>query len=312
MNLVSNYWTFAVLLVFVVLFIWQDVYFINNNQAPPYGDSQFHLTTARREFRMLFEGGRESKLFYSAHPPLVYLTTDLFFLITKPSIKAALLSLIIYSIVFVLSVYFTAAYLGGKEGGLAAALIVLSCHYFLQQSHTYLLDMPQAAFTALAVFLLFKSKMFSDFLYTMLFGITLSLIMFIKWTGLFYLAPALIIIFVYLSYKNLKNILIAAVPFFIIIAVIITYYISGKLPPGENRLVEGKALVLYFPLFLVLLGMAFFLKKKLNLIFSPDTVDKGRQVLNGVTAILLCAVINTPWYVYSQCPHSCQDSRAKD
>ena len=298
----ARYWTFAILLFFVVLFIWQDVYFITNNHAPPYGDSQFHLTTARREFRMLFEGGRESRLFYSAHPPLVYLSTDLLFLVMSPSIKTAFLSLLIYSIIFILSVYALGSYFGGREGGLAAALIALSCHYFLQLSHVYLLDMPQAAFTALAIYLLFKSEMFSDFLHSMLFGVTLSLIMFIKWTGLFYLAPALIIIFIYLSYRNLKTILMAAIPLIVIIGVIITYYISGKLPPDEGRLVEGKTLIIYFPLFLILLGGALFLRKKLSTILPPNIAERSRQVLNGVAAILLCALINTPWYVYSQYP----------
>lgn len=298
----SRYWTVIVLFFFIALFIWQDVYFVLNNQAPPYGDSQFHLTTARREFRMLFEGGKESRLFYSAHPPLVYLTTDLLFLITKPSIKAALLSLLIYSLIFVLSVYAIGTELGGKEGGIASALIVLSCHYFLQLSHVYLLDMPQAAFTALAVYLLFKSEMFSDFTYSILFGVALSLIMFVKWTGIFYLAPALVIIFVYLSYRNLKTALMVIIPFIVIIAVIIAYYITGQIPPGEGRIVEGRALLIYFPLFLVMLGGAFFLRKKLKDFLPADLTENGMQVLNGITAILLCAVINTPWYVYSQCP----------
>ena len=301
-SFISKYWTIIVLLIFVALFLWQDIYFVYNNRAPSYGDAQFHLVSARREFRVMFEGDKVNRSFYSAHPPLVYLNSVLFFLFLGKSIQASLVSLLLFSLVFIFSAYGIGSHLGGKEAGLACALVVISCHYFLELSHRYLLDMPQASLTALAIYFLLKSKFFSDFKYSIFFGIALSLIMFTKWTGLFYLAPALIIIFAWLSYRSWKTILIVTVPFLVIVAVIIVFYKTGMQPPGPDKFIEGKALIFYLPVFLIMLGAALYLRKKPDNFLPPDILEKGKAALNGVTAILLCAVINTPWYVYSQLP----------
>jgi len=303
---VGKYWTYVILFIFAILFIYQNYYFISQNSAPPYGDAQFHLMSARREYRFIFEGGRESPLFNSAHPPLVYLNTVIFFALFRPSIKTALWSLLPFAAIFVGSVYGIGSHFGGREGGLAAALIAMSCHYFMQMTHRYLLDMPQAALTVLAIYFLLKSKYFSNFLYSCLFGVAMALAMLTKWTGLFYLAPAIIVILGYLSYKSWKTALIALIPIVSLVIAVYTYYRSGIFSHIHEKPIEKlltlKLIIFYLLPFIILLGVAFFLRKKLDRLLNMEIIERGKALLNGVTAILIAAVIDIPFYIYAQRP----------
>lgn len=175
----------AFLLLFTLFFVIQNITFICKDTRPQFTDYQYLSSVKFNDFlKGEIEEGQIRKNHY---PPLQYLITQPFFVFLGISENSARLSLAIFWIIFLLSMFGIGNELAGPWSGATVMLLAASSPHVLNYSRIYFLDFPQTAITALAFYFLLKSDDFRYLRSSLLFGLVFALAMNIKWSSIFFL-----------------------------------------------------------------------------------------------------------------------------
>lgn len=195
--------------IFIIFYLWNNFLFLQMDTGPKATDD--HFIRATDYYRKYFRGIGDDRLYfhneYSQYPLLVFVTTVPVFLFMGPSSYAARLSIFLYTIIFLLSMFAIGKELGGYSGGFSVMVLASSSPDILQGSRTYFLDFPQTALTALAFYLLLKSDSFRDRKYSILMGIALMLSFMAKWSTAFFMTVPILWFLIPTVFKSKRSFL---------------------------------------------------------------------------------------------------------
>lgn len=189
------------------------------------------------------------------YPPLAPLVAAAVFLFTSPSVRMAIVSNQIFVLLLVVSVFLTARKLFGRAASWAATLFVLLSPMALEHATVFMLDLPLAAFTALAFLALLHTDGFARRRASILFGVACGLGILVKWTfGFFLVAPILALVLRPGTLRHWRHLLLAAAAatvvfgpyYFPILGVLIEkilFFKSGPIAqaPGSKLSLESAA-----------------------------------------------------------------------
>ncbi len=282
----------------ILLFTVQNFCFIFVNTEPPYADSPHHIALSHYYYRILFAKNLPiySSELFSKYPFLTYTVTALFYKLFGISTKVALASLYVFSLIFIISLFLAGYYLGEEWGAVVATSIGVSCNPFIQLSHLYLLDMPQAAIIALSIYTLLKTERFKNTKYSYLFGFTLGLSLVTKWNSIFYIGAALVVYGIYILLKkpkiwwiSLLYLLASAIPLLFIYQWGLTYYMQN------NINIPSKRFTLVFYTAITILFASIFILQRIKKIQRDEDI----ACLNFTKSLILALLVSGGWYVYN-------------
>ena len=286
------------LLLFIVFFVAQNYAFINKDTAPKFTDYQM---TKALHYYDLFMNDEYNYLSSISYPPLVYVITRSYFLRMGVNQLAARLSLGIFWIVFLLSMFGIGKELGDEYSGFAVLLLAASSPHFINYSRNYYLDFPQAATTAAAFYFLLKSDFFKKRAYSMLFGIFTAITILTKWSAIFFLVIPILWFLIPFLFKNLKSIavfllFIASTTWWVINLSNFYRYLAGQNDPVQQWL--KKYLVIFIPPLMLCLIITIILdlvwRRKEGYWESPQY-----RVINFNYASILAVFPAGMWFVYA-------------
>jgi 4-amino-4-deoxy-L-arabinose transferase-like glycosyltransferase len=304
-SIIANYWHFIPLMFFLFLFLLGNKYYFENNLAPPYADTNHHLTLAKQYYRFLFDRDfniRDAQL-HQKYPPLIYATASLFMKLMGATIQNALWSYSLFVIIYFFALYGIGSFFGGRMGGVAAAVIGLSCHFTIYMSHMFVPELPQTALTALALYFLLATRRFTRRTASYLFAAALALAMLTKWSSAFYLAGPIIIIAVYLFYKNPKSMLFAIPPVLCLVPLGYYYYRHGVETYRQftGGIIEQPAWMIpvFAAVVVILIIYTFVMEKFVISRFGEDQKESARSTILFIRSLLIALLLCGLWYVYS-------------
>lgn len=124
---------------------------------------------------------------YGAYPPLVYLLTALAFELGGVGVPTARVVVVLFGLLLLPALAGIGRQLGGRTGGLAVLALAIASPVPLYASRMYLLDYPQTATTALALWALLASDGLRRRGPSIALGCLLALAMLTKWSAGYYL-----------------------------------------------------------------------------------------------------------------------------
>ncbi len=140
------------------------------------------------------------------YPPLVYFVSAFVNIVFGTAhIMVTRLTHMIYFAILISSVYCIGKTCFDKKGGIIAALLVSFFPGVLGASRLYTLDLPLTSFTALAIYCLIKTKYFSDFRRSIIFGVILGLGIMVKGQILLFLVGPIGYVLVKSLFKRDRN-----------------------------------------------------------------------------------------------------------
>ena len=205
----------VVILLFLLGFCSFNLYFINQDHKELHVDESFYFSKSVLFYHYFvsgFSGGIKNFIkffFYYApvyKPPFMMLFSVPFYFVFGLSSGVARLSNFFYVFVSVFGLFFLAEELHSKEAGFLSAVLLLFTPLFFAFSRNYSVDFPLTAFIILTMLFFYKSKFFSSFWYSFLFGLSFSFGLLTKQTFLIYVLPWLFLEF-FSYFKNSNFIL---------------------------------------------------------------------------------------------------------
>lgn len=294
----AGYLVPLLILIFVALFAAQNIAFIKSDTAPKFSDYQMIKAL---HYYDLFMNDEYNVLTSISYPPLVYVITRSYFLHWGISMETARLSLGIFWVIFLLSMYGIGKEYGDRYSGFAVMLLAAASPHALNYSRNYYLDFPQAATTALAFYLLLKSNSFRNRIFSILFGMAAALSMLTKWSAIFFIILPVIWFLIPYIFRSLKSVaaflvfLGAGAWWFIKLN---TFYrwLASQRDPVQDWFV--KYLIIFaIPLIvcaIVILIMDYFWRKNEGFRDSPEY-----RVINFVYSSIFAIAPAGMWFVYA-------------
>jgi len=200
---IDNRIIIALYLIFLVsLFLFQNYCYIKWDGASVFADLQ--ISRSYKYFHVISQRTHVGQI-NMPYPPLVYLVSTIYYLIYGFSSVTARLSLSIFSIIFILSMFGIGKEMGGRIGGICTSALAASSPPIINFAHRYYLDFPQTAMTALAFYLLLLTKGYKERKYCRLLAAALGLAILTKWSTLFFLFIPLIWFIIPHIFKSIKS-----------------------------------------------------------------------------------------------------------
>ncbi len=186
--------TIAITTVFVGISWW----WLSRDLSVPSGDPGSHLLVAATYRDMLAHGSFEALLRSSeTYPPLTYVVGGLAALIGGLSVAAPIVGQnLVYVPLLVLGCYQTGRLVRDERTGFLAATFGLGTPLIIEQFHVFMLDAPQTALVAVAVWLILASRRFSRVGIALAAGVAVGAGMATKETFPLYIAALLAIVLV--------------------------------------------------------------------------------------------------------------------
>lgn len=223
---------FILALIVILLFITQQFIFIINDTYP--GGTDGHFYRCIRYYDQILYG-RDNSIRMIQFPPLTYLITMISFKLFGISYESAKLLLILFSLIFLFSMYGIGKELGGDTAGFITMAASAGSPPILDLSGAYLLEYPQTALTALAFYLLIKSNGFRDRKYSIFLGIALALSFLAKWSTAFFLAlPVIWMSLSVIKEAPKKPLRFSVLFFYLLVLSSITLYYFSRVQPYEG------------------------------------------------------------------------------
>jgi 4-amino-4-deoxy-L-arabinose transferase-like glycosyltransferase len=175
------------------LFVALTGWWLTQDDAVPFGGGAQHLFAAIR-FKEAIAAGHPFTVFeqHGYYPPAVRLFGALALLLGGMHVATAVLA---QNLVFVpllaLACFAVGRMLGGPRAGLLAVVFALGAPLVAEQFHVFMLDAPEAALVAVAVWLLLASERFARVGIAALAGLALGLALLTKQFSPLYLAGLL-------------------------------------------------------------------------------------------------------------------------
>jgi len=177
--------------IFLILFIFifQMIVYINMDVAPSFTDAHYMRTLDYLDY---FSNPSQKNIPTHEYPPLTYFVSFIFLRVLGISLKSARLSLIVFAVIYILSMYGIGKEFGDEVSGIAVCALSVSSPHILLFSRMFFLDFPQTAMTALVFYLVLKSEYYRNTLFSILVGAMLGLSMITKWSTIFFIFLPLI------------------------------------------------------------------------------------------------------------------------
>jgi 4-amino-4-deoxy-L-arabinose transferase-like glycosyltransferase len=247
--------SYVLLIIFLIQAV-QLVLWIKKDDSPPAWDQSWHASISVNAYNQLF--GKTHLTTYQIeqiypifryannyYPHFYHISTIPFYALFGTGYDSALLTNLLFLLIFILSSYFIGKKIHSHEAGLVMAFITstIPAHSYIMRH--YLIDFSLSAMVALGFALLLYTDCFKNLKYSVLFGIITGFGVLTKWTyPLFLIIP---ISFALFSKNNLmhkknfrlRNILLSLVSFIFIAS---TWYHPSRIKtimPLLNRSVQG-------------------------------------------------------------------------
>ena len=147
----------------VAAFIAITCWWLGRDRGVPFGDAASHLNTVVAYHDLLRAGDVEALLHRSGfYPPATFVTGALATLVGGLSARAAVIGEnLVYAPLLALGCYGIGRLVGDRAAGFLAVLFALGSPLLIEQLHVFMLDAPQAALVAVAVWLILASERFA-------------------------------------------------------------------------------------------------------------------------------------------------------
>lgn len=271
-----------------VLFLVLNYIFINWDNSSV--NTDYHLFRSYRFYSGTIMDSYKN-LRENPFPPLVYMVSSFFWYIAGFSYKWGLLSLQLFSLIFILSMYGIGYELGGRTGAICTGFLAAASPHVMNYSRLYLLDFPQTAMTALSFWLLLKTEFFTNRKFSILFGIAFALSMMTKWSSLiFLLFPVLWFVIPHIR-KSRKALIIFTAD--LLLMIFLVWRSAGHL-----RLVWGKVNDIWLSSYLVNIFIPVVIFIAIMLAAdrkSEDPEDGMYPMLNFSYSIVFPVILTTLW-----------------
>lgn len=290
----KQHWDRAAAAIVLVVFAVQFFHFVDRDETIPQSDTISHSAFAARLYHILSGDKPASAYQRCAHPPLTQLVSCAFFRVLGLSPKSARYSLIVFCVVFLLSVYGLGRRLGGPGGGLAALLVAASHADLTHYGRQYYIDLPGAATALLALLALLRSGTLLRSGSALLLGLALGLALLTKWTNLVFVAPPLLLLLALGCGRSPRAWGVLGITLGVSAALLYGYYRLGvdlQIPPGGR----------WWPYLVYELvcaaGAAGALLLQRRLAAAGEPHRELRSACNGAAAIFVAQVVAWPAYL---------------
>ncbi len=187
-------------------FIWADL-----NQKPPFSDASTHAyqslvfhntihstnTIAQSIFHFL--------TFRNHYPPLSFQVNELGYLLMGKDKMAPIVGMFPFIALMGYSMYFLGRHVGGRLGGLCAAVIACTSPAVLEYTRVPFIDFQLAAVTAFGLCTLYLGERFTNTKLSITCGVALALGMLTKWTYPIFVAIPLVSIAISVLWHTSKS-----------------------------------------------------------------------------------------------------------
>ncbi len=290
----------VIVVLFLFIFITQNIFFVLKDTAPKATDNQIRNAAVYYRHYCLNQKSKNWIPRNFPYPPILYINSFPFFSILGISMESARLSLIIFSVIFLLAMFGIGKELGDSFSGLAVMALAASSPHFLNLSRSFYTDLPQIAFTALSLYFLIKSNSFSDRLSSVFLGVALALSFLSKWSTAFFILFPIMWFFIPIIIKKVNNNinrLISLGAAITITSSIFLYYILIDINSTGNKWIPAYFLAILIPV--VLWGLLIYLQEK-NQKNDKEYHQSGNyQLMNFSIMILIFFTLASPWYLWS-------------
>jgi len=297
-DLIDNRYVIVIYLVFLVsLFLYQNYCYIKWDGASIFCDMQ---TFRSWKFFYVLKNPSHFGMLDMKYPPLVYIVSSVYYMILGYSPQVARMSLFIFSIIFILSMYGIGKEYGGRIGGICVSAIAASSPHIISFAHRYYIDFPQTAMTAIAFYLLLLTNGYKNRKFSWILGIVLGLATFSKWSAMFFLLiPLVWFIFPYI-FKSWKSAVILAGTIIFLLFIgwrLRSYYMSFQ-QVDHWRVWQGAYFINLFLPSIAFLGATVLLEWKLGKDEKFPESGMG-NMLNFSRVAVLPFIIVGPWLFWS-------------
>jgi hypothetical protein len=232
-------WYFAILILIIFFCAVNNYIVIKEDTMPSMSDASVYFS-ASLDYYSVIAGLKVTNMLATIktllnsqpfHPPLIILTSLLFYYCFGKSTDTAAMSNIIYIAILIFSVYGIGKYFYSRKVGILAAFITATVPGIFALSRNYGPDVPLAAMTALSFYTFLLSNKFESRKYSFLFGVAIGLCSITKVTFILFIA-ATIGAYVLINWKDcrktckpkhIKNIMFA---FIICLIIALPWYAS--------------------------------------------------------------------------------------
>ena len=194
---------FVILTVLFLIYAIYDYIWLLKNSFPPGQDEAWHLMSSLYYYNILTSGSIGSILSIDTiqkivnvewyYPPFFKLFTAFVYIIVgSTSMTTAIMANVVFLGILLFSTYGIGKQLFGREVGLLAAIIVSIYSSVFAYETTYLIDFSLMAMITLSIYMLLCTKLFTDFRYSLAFGIIFGLTLLTKWTAIFFIIGPLV------------------------------------------------------------------------------------------------------------------------
>lgn len=288
---------FIFILLFTCIFLWQSYRVITADKG--FHDDDRHFERVIKYYDNIFLGGKHI-LSGIPYPPLAYVVVQPFMYFRGASVESARIGLLIFSVIFIFSMFGIGYEIGDEYSGIAVMCLASSSSFIIFNSRQLFLEFPQTAMTALAFYLLLKTGLFENRKYSLLLGLVLALSFLTKWTTLLFMTVPVVLFIIPSIVKSVKSLLI----FLIFIGTcslitfrVIWYYGQDICSQPHYFWLLHYFLIMILPILLCLITL-FFIEKKWE---KADGYEKSGEyrVVNLALMSLLTILITSPWLFWA-------------
>lgn len=190
--------TYVVLALLILFHVLSNAYIVSTASArnPPSGVASFSLDSSLRMYRELREGHIMAALKISnIYGPFYFFLTQPFYLLFGRSVLSASLLQSMFFAVLMVSAFLIGRELSSDNTGLLAAFLISFYPQIYGMSRVYMYDFGMTAMICLDLYLLVKTKGFTDKRFSILLGIALGASALIKIGFIIFLVGPLIAVF---------------------------------------------------------------------------------------------------------------------
>lgn len=289
------------LLFFISIVLIRNTYYIKMDTGPKLSDNQY--IRSLYYYRAFFMD-EDLNLRANFYPPIVYLTTQVYYFFLGAGYEISRLSMSFYMLIFLLAMFGIGYEMGGAFSGAATMALAASSPYVLNISVKYFLDFPCAAMVAVSLYFLLKTNKFRNRIFSLLFGIFFTFALLTKNFTVFYLFfPVLWLLLpsITKSGRSMFTFLILSIPPLFMLAGSIYYINLISNAPFNNQYVD-RWLIYYLSIILipalVLAATAWLFDR------SNDSSESGDgEAIKGLTNFSWAFCIFTagamPWYFWA-------------
>lgn len=198
------------ILAFILIFFIQHSIFIKRDNSIPFSDSPRQLYKVL-EYMRINDLAPPQFIHRDPYPPLAHFVCLLFFKLMGINVEASQYCLFFFAVIFMLAMYGIGYEYGGHFSGAAVMALGASSPHILNYSRYFFLDFPETAMTALAFYILLKTKGYSSRWFSILLGIIFTLGFYTKWSILFFLSVPIIWFILPQIIKSWKSTLVAII-----------------------------------------------------------------------------------------------------